>query len=78
MTKQIATIDDKAALSLPQEAIDALGLTPGARVNIEIVGHTLIIRSIEETARAEEFSQTFQSVLKKRKSAYEQLAEGSE
>ena len=74
MIKQIATIDDKASLSLSQEAMDALRLTSGTKVNIEIVGHTLIIRSIEEAERAEEFSQTFQSILKKRKSAYEQLA----
>jgi DNA-binding transcriptional regulator/RsmH inhibitor MraZ len=70
MIKWIATIDEKALLSLPQEAVDVLN----HKVDIEIVGHTLIIRSIEEAERAEEFSQTFQSIHKKRKSAYEQLA----
>ena len=76
MSQQIAVVDHKALLSLPQEAVDALGLNNGGEVDIEIVGCALIIRSVEEAGRAREFAQAFQSVLKRRKGAYEQLAEG--
>ena len=76
MSQQIAVVDHKASLSLPQEAIDALRLNNGGEVNIEIVGCTLIICSVAEAGRARGFAQAFQFVLKRRKGAYKQLAEG--
>jgi antitoxin component of MazEF toxin-antitoxin module len=76
MPKQVIAIDNSASLPLSEEIMEALGLETGAKVSLEIVGHTLIVRSVEESQRSEEFAQTFQSILNRRKSAYEQLAEG--
>jgi antitoxin component of MazEF toxin-antitoxin module len=76
MPRQVITIDNSASLPLSEEIMEALGLETGAKVSLEIVGHTLIVRSVEESQRSDEFAQAFQSILIRRKPAYEQLAEG--
>ncbi len=76
MLKQTITLDDSVSVCIPQEIVEALGFTPGSKINLEVVGHTLIIRSATEVQRTEEFVETFQSILERRKSAYEELAKG--
>lgn len=78
MSKRITTIDDASSVLLPQEAVDALGVGAGAELDIEIVGRALVVRSVEEAQRSREFVNIFESVLKRRREAYEQLAEGPE
>jgi hypothetical protein len=77
MSKRITTLDDAASVSLPPEAIEALGVAAGGELDIEIVGRALVVRSVENAQRSREFSDIFESVLKRRREAYEQLAEGS-
>jgi antitoxin component of MazEF toxin-antitoxin module len=77
MSKRIITLDDAASVSLPPEAIEALGVAAGSELDIEIVGRALVVRSVENAQRSSEFSDIFESVLKRRRKAYEQLAEGS-
>jgi antitoxin component of MazEF toxin-antitoxin module len=76
MSKRISTLDDTASVSLPPEAVDALGIRAGSELNIEIVGRALVIRSAEDAQHSREFSDIFEAVLEKRRRAYEQLAEG--
>jgi antitoxin component of MazEF toxin-antitoxin module len=76
MSKRIITLDDAASVSLPPEAIEALGVAAGGELDIEIVGRALVVRSVENAQRSSEFSDIFESVLKRRRKAYEQLAEG--
>ena len=76
MSKSMTTLDDAASVSLPSEAVDALGVNAGDELNIEIVGRALVVRSADEARRSREFADIFESVLKKRRRAYEQLAEG--
>lgn len=75
MSKRITRIDG-TSVSLPPEAVDALGVGAGGEVDIEIVGKALVVRSVEEAQRSREFADIFESVLKSRRKAYEQLAEG--
>ncbi len=77
MSKQITTIDEETRLNLPQEAIEALGVQPGDKVNVEVIGRAVIVRSVADAARAEDFAQSFESILQRRRSAYDQLAEGA-
>ncbi|MEK6337342.1 MAG: hypothetical protein AABM67_20660 [Acidobacteriota bacterium] len=74
MSKRITTLDDAASVSLPPEAVEALGVVAGGELDIEIVGRALIVRSVEDAQRSREFSDILESVLKKRRKAYEQLA----
>jgi antitoxin component of MazEF toxin-antitoxin module len=76
MSRRITTIDAAASVALPPEAVDALGVEAGGELDVEIVGRALVVRSVDEARRSRDFIDTFESVLKKRRKAYEQLAEG--
>ncbi len=76
MSKRLTTLDDAASVSLPPEAVEALGVSAGDELDIEIVGRALVVRSADEASRSREFADIFESVLKKRQRAYEQLAQG--
>lgn len=76
MSRRITTIDDAASVSLPPEAVDALGVKAGGELDVEIVGRALVVRSVEEARRSRDFIDTFEAVLQRRRKAYEQLAEG--
>lgn len=78
MSKQVVTVDEAARLTLPPEAVEALGLQPGDEVDVEIIGRAVVVRSMAEANRAGEFAKSFESILKRRRGAYEQLAEGAE
>ncbi len=76
MSKRITTLDDTASVLLPPEAVEALGVDAGEDLDIEIVGRALVLRSVGEARRSREFLDTFEIVLKKRREAYQELAEG--
>ncbi len=76
MSKRITTLDDTASVSLPPEAVDALGVNAGDELDIEIVGRALVVRSADEARRSRGFADIFESVLEKRRRAYDQLAQG--
>lgn len=76
MSKRITTLDDTASVSLPPEAVEALGIVAGDELDIEIVGRALIVRTAEEARQSREFSDIFEAVLRRRRKAYEHLAEG--
>jgi len=76
MSRTITTIDDSSSVALPREAVDALGVEAGAELDVEIVGRALVVRSLEEARRSREFIDTFDSILNRRRRAYERLAEG--
>ena len=76
MSRTIITIDEGSSLALPPEAVDALGVEAGAELDVEIVGRAVVVRSVEEAQRSREFINTFESILSRRRKAYERLAEG--
>ena len=78
MSKTITTIDEASSVSLPPEAVDALGVGVGGELDIEIVGRALVVRSVEDAQRSRKFDNIFESVLKRRVEAYKLLAEGPE
>lgn len=78
MSKRIITLDDTASVLLPPEAVEALGVGAGSELDIKIIGKALVVRSVEEAQRSGDFGNIFESVLKRRREAYEQLAKGPE
>lgn len=78
MSRTITTIDQSSSLALSPEAVDALGVEAGAELDVEIVGRALVVRSVEEARRSREFIDAFESILQRRRKAYERLAEGPE
>lgn len=76
MSKSVTTVDQHSSVALPSEALDALGVEAGAQLEVEIVGRALVVRSVEEARRAREFMSAFESILSRRRTAYEELAKG--
>jgi len=76
MSKRFTTSGDAISVPLSPEAIDALGVSTGDELDIEIVGRALVIRSASEAQRSRSFTDLFESILQKRRQAYDQLAEG--
>jgi antitoxin component of MazEF toxin-antitoxin module len=70
------TIDQGSSVVLPNEALEALGVEEGAEVELEFVGRAVVVRSVEEAKRSREFFNTFESILTKRRTAYQELAKG--
>jgi antitoxin component of MazEF toxin-antitoxin module len=77
MSKTV-TVDQRSSVALPPEALDALGVEAGAELELEIVGRALVVRSVEEARRSRDFIRAFESILSKRRAAYEELAKGPE
>jgi len=69
-------IDQRSSVALPPEALDALGVEAEAELEVEIVGRALVVRSVEEARRSHEFMSAFDSILSKRRTAYEELPKG--
>jgi antitoxin component of MazEF toxin-antitoxin module len=76
MSKTVTTIDQHSSVALPPEALEALGVEAGAELEVEIVGRALVVRPIEEARRSRDFMSAFESILSKRRNAYEELAKG--
>lgn len=75
MLEQIRTVDGEALLPLPADVLAAIGFQPGDQVEVTVVGQSLVVQlpSAEKPIESE-FVQTFQAVMGKRRSAYEELA----
>jgi bifunctional DNA-binding transcriptional regulator/antitoxin component of YhaV-PrlF toxin-antitoxin module len=76
MSKTVTTLDQRSSIALPPEALDALGVDAGSELEVEIVGRAVVIRSVEEARRSCEFMWAFESVLLRRRTAYDVLAKG--
>lgn len=76
MSKIVTTIDQRSSVVLPPEAIEALGVEAGAELEVEIVGRALVVRPVEEARRSRDFMSAFESILSRRRAAYEELAKG--
>jgi hypothetical protein len=76
MSKTTTTVDQGSSVLLTPEALNALGVEVGAELDVEIVGRALVVRSIEEAQRSHEFASAFESILTRRRPAYEELAKG--
>ena len=70
------TIDQGSSVALPPEALEALGVEEGSEVDVEVIGRAVIVRSVEDAQRSREFVNAFESILTKRRPAYQELAKG--
>jgi antitoxin component of MazEF toxin-antitoxin module len=77
MSKRITTRED-ASLPLSLETLEAIGINAGDDLDIQIVGRALFVRSVEEAERSRDLAKVFESVLERRRPAYEELAKGPE
>ena len=76
MSKTVTTLDQGSSVVLPPEALEALGVEAGAELEVEIVGRALVVRPVEEARRSRDFMSAFESILSRRRAAYDELAMG--
>lgn len=75
MLEQIRTVDGENLLPIPADALAAIGLQPGGRVEVTVVGQSLVVQMAKDEKSSEsEFTQAFQDVIEKRRDAYQELA----
>ena len=72
---QIVQVGSSAALLLPEELLAQLQMYIGDQVDVSIIDHTLILRSLEDVERQQQLESVIDHIFARRKSAYQQLAQ---
>ena len=72
--KIITTAGESAAILLPQEYLEKMGIEIGDEIDMSIKGRTLILRPLDNSERAQKIDAVTKAVFKRRKSAYKKLA----
>jgi antitoxin component of MazEF toxin-antitoxin module len=79
MTRETITKSgEDAALRIPSEILDKLGLTVGDEVELVLVERTLVILPLSGPDREARIEAVIDHVVERRRSAYEELAKGAE
>ena len=76
--KRIAASQDSAAILLPPEVLDEMGVHEGDEVEIFVSNHTLTMRPLSDAERAGRVEDATKAVFERRSDAYRKLAEGVE
>jgi len=76
--ERITAIGESAALLLPKEMLDKLGITIGDEVELSLIDRTLLLQPLDEANRAQQLAAITQTVFARRQRAYTQLAQGPE
>ena len=76
--ERITAVGETAALLLPKEVLDKLGITIGDEVELSLIDRTLMLQPLDEAARGQQLEAITKTVFARRQSAYTQLAQGSE
>ena len=72
--EKIRTIDGESLLPLSADVLSALGLQPGASVQLTVVDKALVVQSPDVKPANADALQVFRTVLNRRRPAYEELA----
>ena len=75
---KVTMAENSAAILLPQELLNEMGIAVGDEIDVVLDGKTLVLRSLDEAERAKKLKQITDSVFERRASAYQKLAEGVE
>jgi antitoxin component of MazEF toxin-antitoxin module len=76
--ERITAVGESAALLLPKEVLDKLGITIGDEVELFLIDRTLMLQPLDEADRAQQLAAIAKSVFARRQHAYTQLAQGPE
>jgi antitoxin component of MazEF toxin-antitoxin module len=76
--ERITAVGKSAALLLPKEVLDKLGITIGDEVELSLIDRTLMLQPLDEADRAQQLAAITKSVFARRQHAYTQLAQEPE
>jgi antitoxin component of MazEF toxin-antitoxin module len=74
--ERITAVGETAALLLPKDVLDKLGITIGDEVELSLIDRTLMLQPLDEVARGQQLAAITNTVFARRQSAYAQLAQG--
>lgn len=79
MSRELLTVvGESAALLLPKEVLEKLGISIGDEVEVSLFDRTLLVQPLDEADRARQLATLTKSVFMRRQSAYIRLAQGPE
>ena len=76
--ERITAVGEAAALFLPKEALDKLGIAIGDEVELSLIDRTLMLQPLDEADRTQQLAAITKTVFARRQRAYTQLAQGPE
>lgn len=76
--ERLTVVGESAALLLPKEVLEKLGISIGDEVEVSLFDRTLLVQPLDEADRARQLSTLTKSVFMRRQSAYIRLAQGPE
>jgi antitoxin component of MazEF toxin-antitoxin module len=76
--ERITAVGEAAALFLPKEVLDKLGIAIGDEVELSLIDRTLLLQPLDEADRAQQLAAITQTVFARRQRAYTELAQGPE
>ena len=76
--ERIIAVGESAALILPKDVLDKLGIAVGDEVELSLIDRTLIVQPLAEADRAQKLEEVIKAVFERRQSAYARLAQGAE
>lgn len=72
---QIVKVGESAALLLSHDLLAQLNIHIGDNVDVAVIDHTLVLRSLVEAERQQQLDTVIDTVFTRRQSAYQQLAQ---
>ena len=78
LRERITSVGESAAILLPKEVLDKLGLAIGDEVELSLIDRTLLLQPLDEADRAQHLAVIATRVFARRQHAYSQLAQGPE
>jgi antitoxin component of MazEF toxin-antitoxin module len=76
--ERIIAVGESAALILPKDVLDKLGIAVGDEVELSLIDRTLIVQPLAEAHRAQKLEEVIKTVFERRQSAYARLPQGAE
>jgi antitoxin component of MazEF toxin-antitoxin module len=76
--ERITAVGTSAALLLPKEVLDQLGIAIGDEIELSLIDRTLMLQPLDEADRAQQLAAITTTVFARRQRAYTQLAQGPE
>jgi antitoxin component of MazEF toxin-antitoxin module len=76
--ERITAVGETAALLLPKEVLDKLGIAIGDEVELSLIDRTLLLQPLDEATRGQQLVAITTRVFARRQRAYTQLAQGPE
>jgi antitoxin component of MazEF toxin-antitoxin module len=76
--ERITAVGETAALLLPKDVLDKLGIAIGEEVELSLIDRTLMLQPLDEAVRGQQLAAITKTVFARRQNAYTQLAQGPE